>query len=250
MKNQIILWLCSITIAFLIGYINNVTDKVYPVTGTFGIEGRKVSYKLDKETFDANFYKNIVISDITGIEGKLIWFMDDEQHETKFVEAGRGLEAEIPILKPGKTIKYKLMLAYAGDTFEIPENDFVTLTFWGNIPSPVNILHFIFLYAGLLMSIRCLLELFNQSINLKKLSVMTCALFIGLVTIISPLKNSYKIGAINNYIPSMIDLIEPILVLILSIWIFGTILIFNNKYIHTVTICISFATIVLFFFLG
>jgi hypothetical protein len=43
MKNEIILWLSSLIIVFIIGYIKNVTDKDYPVTGTFGIEGKKVS---------------------------------------------------------------------------------------------------------------------------------------------------------------------------------------------------------------
>ena len=72
MKNEIILWLSSILIVFLIGYIKNVTDKDYPITGTFGIEGKKVSYKLDKVSFDKTSYKNIIISDIKGITGKLI----------------------------------------------------------------------------------------------------------------------------------------------------------------------------------
>mgnify|MGYP001563961774 CR=1 FL=1 len=209
MKNQIILWLSSIVIVFIVGYIKNVTDKDYPITSTFGIEGRKVSYKLDKESFDKHFYKNIVISDIAGVEGKLIWFKNDEKHETILKEAGRGLEAEIPILKPGKKIKYKLMLAYSGNTFEIPEKDFVTLTYWGDIPSLVNILHFILLYGGLLLSLRCLLELFNKNKNLKKYSVITCILFITLTIIIHPLYNSYKLGALNNYIPPLTDLLEP-----------------------------------------
>jgi hypothetical protein len=248
MKNQIILWLCSIVMMFLIGYIKNVTDKDYPVTGTFGIEGRKVSYKLDKQSFDKQFYKNIVISDIA-VKGKLIWFKDGEQHDTMFKETGRGLEAEIPILKPGKKINYKLLLAYAGNTFEIPKKDFVTLTFWGNIPSPVNIINFILLYSGLLLTIRCVLELFDKNKNLKKYMVIGCTLFITLTILIHPLYKSYKLGVINKNIPHITQLLEPSYLIIMFLWVIGAVLIFNKKYVSTVTVFVSFVTILIYFLL-
>jgi len=234
---------------FLIGYIKNVTDKDYPITSTFGIEGRKVSYKLDKISYDKSTYKNIIISDVQGLKGKLIWIKDDVKHGTSYKEIERGLECEIPKLKPGQTIKYKVVINYNDRTFEIPKKDFVTLTFWGNIPSSINFFNFILLYGGLLMSLRCLLELFNKNKNLKKYAVITCTFFITLTTIIYPLRNSYKLGAINNYIPSVTELIEPILLVILFLWISGTILIFNKKYLNSITIFISFATLLLFFLL-
>jgi len=249
MKNEIILWLSSIVIMFLIGYFKNVTDKDYPITGTFGIEGKKVSYKLDKVSFEKTAYKNIIISDIKGLEGKLIWLKDSEQYESVYNEIERGLECEIPKLKPGQKLKYKVILNYIDKTFEIPEKDFVTLTFWGSIPSSINILNFILLYSGFLMSIRCLLELFNKNKNLKKYCIMTCTLFITLNTIISPLKNSYQLGAINSFIPSLTDLLNPILIAILILWIAGTVLIFNKKYTGTVAIVITSATVLLFFLL-
>jgi hypothetical protein len=249
MKNEIILWLSSIVIVFLIGYIKNVTDIDYPITGTFGIEGEKVSYKLDKVSYDKSSYKNIIISDIKGLEGKLIWIHDDVKNDNVFNTIDRGLQCEIPKLKPGHKIKYKVILTYFDKTYEIPEKDFVTLTYWGNIPSPVNILHFILLYGGLLLLLRCLLELFNKNKNLKKYAVVTCILFITLTILIHPLYNSYKLGALNKYIPTVTDLLEPYFVGITILWIVGTILIFYKKNINTVTIFITSATIVLFFLL-
>jgi len=249
MKNEIILWLSSIVIVFLIGYVKNVTDKDYPITGTFGIEGKKVSYKLDKVSYNKSSYKNIIISDIKGLEGKLIWIHDNVKNENVFNTIDRGLQCEIPKLKPGQKIKYKVILTYFNKTYEIPEKDFVTLTYWGNIPSPVNILHFILLYGGLLLSLRCLLELFNKNKNLKKYAVVTCIFFITLTILINPLYNSYKLGALNKYIPTVTDLLEPYFVGITILWIVGTILIFYKKNINTVTIFITAATIVLFFLL-
>jgi len=123
----------------------------------------------------------------------------------------------------------------------------VTLTFWGNIPSPVNIINFFLLYGGLLMSIRCVLELFNKNKNLKKYIVITCTFFITLTILIHPLYNSYKLGAINNYIPNIVELLEPLFLLIMFLWVIGAVLIFNKKYINIVTIFISSATILLYF---
>jgi len=110
MKNEIILWFSSILIVFLIGYIKNVTNKDYPITNTFGIEGRKVSYKLDKISYDKSIYKNILISDIQALAGKLIWIKDDVKHEASYKEIKSGLECEIPILKASQTIKYKVVI--------------------------------------------------------------------------------------------------------------------------------------------
>jgi len=249
MKNQIILWLSSLIIVFLIGYVKNVTSKDYPITGTFGIEGKKVSYKLDRVSFDQTSYKNIIISDIKGVGGKLVWLKNNMNYENEFTEIERGLVGEIPKYEPGQQIKYKVILTYLDKRFNIPEKDFVTLTFWGNIPSPVNIINFILLYGGLLMSIRCVLELFNKNINLKKFIVIVCIFFITLTILVHPLYNSYKLGAINKNIPNILELLEPLFLVIMFLWVIGAVLIFNKKYINIVIIFISLATVLLFFFL-
>jgi hypothetical protein len=249
MKNQIILWLSSIIIVFLIGYFKNVTSKDYPITGTFGIEGKKVSYKLDRVSFDKTSYKNIIISDINGVSGKLIWLFDNKQYENEFKEIARGLAGEIPVLKPGQQINYKIILTYLDRHYKFPEKDFVTLTFWGNIPSPVNILHFILLYSGLIMSIRCVLELFNNNKNLKKYIVIVCIFFITIAILIHPLYNSYKLGAINKNIPNILELLEPFYLVIMLLWVIGAVFIFNKKYVSIFTVFISSATILVYFLL-
>ena len=105
MKNEIILWLSSLIIVFLIGYFKNVTNFDYPITSTFGIEGKKVSYKLDRVCYDKHSFKNFILSDVEGLNGKLIWIKDDQQFESDYKKIDRGLECSIPKLKPGKAIR-------------------------------------------------------------------------------------------------------------------------------------------------
>ena len=247
MKNEIILWLSSLIIVFIIGYIKNVTDINYPITGTFGIEGKKVSYKLDKVSYDKNFYKNIIISDIKGITAKVLMIKDDEQTEIPYKEIARGLEVEIPKLKPGRKIDYKVNIISKDKIYEIPKNNYITLTFWGSIPSPVQILNFILMYGGLLMSVRSLLEAFTKKTNLKKFVFITCTLFLTLLTIIFPLFNTYKLGAINNFVPPFSDLVNPLLIIILGVWIIAAIFIFNKKFIRTVTALAAFITLSIYY---
>ena len=249
MKNEIILWLSSLIIVFLIGYIKNVTNKDYPITGTFGIEGKKVSYKLDKVSFDKNFYKNIIISDLKGINAKLVWKKDHQKYETDYTENDKALVCEIPKLKPGERILYKIIIYHNEKTYEIPKDNFVSLTFWGHIPKAVNFLYFFFIYSSLLISMRSVLELFAQNKNLKKYAFITCIFFITLVSIINPLYITYKLEAINHFVPPFNELLNPLLLTILIFWIIGTILIFNKNYIRIVTIIISTATTIIFFLL-
>jgi len=249
MKNEIILWASSLIIVFLIGYIKNVTNKDYPVTGTFGIEGKKVSYKLDKICFDKTSYKNYIISDIKGIKAHLLIIKDGQQKNISYNEIDRGLEAEIPNSKPGEKINYRIIIGYKKDIFEIPKQDYITLTFWGSIPSPISILNFILLYGGLLMSIRSLLEAFTKKVNLKKFIFITCTLFITLIIIVYPLYNTYKLGAINHFVPPLSDLVNPLLTLILGVWIIAAVFIFNKKFIRTITTIAVCATFLIYFLL-
>jgi len=234
-------------IVFLVGYVKSVTDSNYPVTGTFGIEGQKVSYKLDKVCFDKISYKNIIINDIKGITAKVLLIKDGEQTEIPYKEIARGLEVEIPKLKPGEKIDYKLQISYKHQTYNIPESEYITLTFWGNIPSLVSILNFILMYGGLLMAIRCLLESTTKKSNLKKFIVITCALFITLVIIVYPLYNTYKLGAINNFVPPFYELVNPLLIIILGAWTISAILIFNNKFSIAATIFSTVVTFLIYF---
>jgi hypothetical protein len=97
------------------------------------------------------------------------------------------------------------------------------------------------------MSVRCLLESLTKKSNLKKFAIITCTLFITLVTIVYPLYNTYKLGAINHFVPPFSDLVNPLLTAILFVWIIATILIFNKRYPETVTIAATAATVLIYF---
>ena len=248
MKNEIILWLCSIVLVFLIGYFKNVTDSNYPVTGTFGIEGKKVSYKLDRVAYEKSSYKNYILTDIEGIEASLLLQNNSEESSFRYSIIDKGLMCQIPKLAPGQKINYKVILSYKNNSFEIPKKEFVTLTFWGSIPTFVRAIYFILMYGVILLTLRGLLEAFTKNVNLKKFMFINCTLLLLLITIIYPLYISYKLEAINHFVPTLGNLTDPWLLIVLLSWIVGTILIFKAKYVKTVSSLISVMTLLIFFF--
>jgi hypothetical protein len=248
MKQQFILWLSALILTFVIGYIKNVTDKYYPVTGTFGIDGEKVSYKLDKIHYGDEPYKLLILTGRDELTGKCIWKMNDEWMIVPLKKSVKSYYAEITSQKPLCKIEYKLVITHGDKIYEIPKNSNVEMIFYGKIPSSLNYLHFVLLYGGILLAIRTTLEIFNKKKFIKKYLVITTSVFILLTAIINPLKNSYKIGAINNYVPGISEIMEPILFVLLLIWIVGMILIFYRKFVTATATFLLVSTIMIYFF--
>jgi hypothetical protein len=247
MKQQLILWISSIILTFLIGYTKNVTDANYPVTGTFGIEGQKVSYKLDKVHYGIEPYKLIVLTELNGLKGKCIWKSNGKSMIIPLTKDVINYSAEITSQTPRSKVDYKIILSYKDKVYEIPKDSNVKLTFYGKIPASVNFLHFILLYGGILFAIRAILEIFNDKKLIKKYSVITTSIFILLTAIINPLRSSYKLGAINNYIPSITEIIEPLLVVLLLIWITGSVMIFYKRFVVVTAVILFLSTLIIYF---
>jgi hypothetical protein len=249
MKQQFILWISAIILTFVIGYIKNVTDEHYPITGTFGIEGQKVSYKLDKVHYGEKPYKVIILTELEKLSGKCIWKSNSGSGNVPLKKNDDSYCADIPSQNPLSKIEYKLVIRHDDKIYEIPKDSTVEMIFYGKIPAAVNFLHFILLYGGILLAIRTALEIFNEKKLIKKYSVITTSVFILLTAIINPLKSSYKIGAINNFIPGISDIIEPLLIALVIIWIVGMVLIFYNKFVTATTTALFVLTITVYFFL-
>jgi hypothetical protein len=247
MKPQLILWISSIVLTFLIGYTKNVTDKSYPVSGTFGIEGQKVSYKLDKVHYGKEPYKLIILTELEELKGKCVWKFNSENVIVPLSKGENNYYAEIPPQKPLSTIDYKVIITHNSKVYEIPLKSNVEMTYYGKIPGSISLLHFILLYGGILFAIRGTLEIFNEKKLIKKYSVLTISIFILLTAIINPLRNSYKLGAINNYIPGITEIIEPLLVVLLLIWITGSVMIFYNRFVAATAAILFLSTLIIYF---
>ena len=228
-------------------YTKNLSSEYYPVTSTFGIEGNKISYKLDKIHYGNEPFKVMILTDLKDIEGKLIWKQDDIINAIDMSYDNRTISATLPAYKPLTKVDYQVILSYNNKDNKIPRDDsLISLKFFGEIPTVVKWLHYLLLIGGLFFSIRTGLEIFDKNNKSKKFSVIVLSTFTVYGIMINPLKNSYKLGVINNSVPEITALFDLQAVLFAIIWIAGIMIIFNKKYSSAGTIIISILTLVNF----
>jgi hypothetical protein len=247
MKQQLILWICSVILTFITGYIKNVTDTNYPVTGTFGIDGQKVSYKLDKVHYGEEPYKLIILTELKELKGRCVWRLNGENVIVPLSRGENNYYAEIPSQKPLDKIDYSIIIYQDDKVYNIPRESMIKMTFYGKIPASLSLFHFILLYSGIIFAFRTTIEIFNEKKLIKKYSVITTSIFILLTAIINPLLNSYKLGAINNFIPAITEIIETLLIVLLLVWIVGSVMIFYNRFVVVTAATLLLSTLLIYF---
>jgi len=250
-KNIIILWLASFVIVFLAVYISNIIDEDYPITSTFGIEGKKVSYRLEKVHYGNEDCKVIIRSDVAELTGKLFWKSeaDSNWQSKEFKKSDLILSENIPALKPTEKINYYIELIHKDKKYVLPDNQKVTLTFFGNIPAFINVLEHLLLYLGLVFTVRTGLEFFNNGAKSKKFGFLTLILFLPNIALINPLYLTYKYGFINSSIPPVNKLFLLSDIVIFIIWIGTIITIFVSekfKFLPLVSAILILITYILF----
>lgn len=247
LKKQIILYLGTFLITFLSVYIKNLSSEYYPVTSTFGIEENKISYRLDKIHYGNEPFKVMILTDLKELEGKLTWKQEENIYEDDMSYDDRALFAKIPTSKPLTKIDYQIILSYNNRVYKIPRDEsFIAVEFYGGIPIVVKWLHYLLLFGGLFFSIRTGLEIFDENKKSKKISVIVLSLFLIYNFLVTPLKNSYKLGVINNSVPEITALFDLQAMLFVIIWIAGVLIIFNKKYSSAGTLIASILTLVTF----
>lgn len=232
MHKTIILWTASIVITFLAGYIYNITDWTYPVSGTIGIEGKKVSYLFEKIHFGNDPYVIIIRTDVADLKGRVKWRNKNESeywYETDLTNEENILKAEIPYQQPPIQIEYKVQLSYKEKEYNLTGDGEVTLTFYSKVPAPVKFFNGLLIYLILFLSVRVMLESFNINQKIKKYSFVTIIVVLLFTALIHPLYLSYKFGYINHTVPPVENLFPLYSILFLAVWIMFTIIHFKAK---------------------
>jgi len=250
-KEVILLWLASFVIVFLAVYISILIDEDYPTTSTFGIEGKKVSYRFEKVHYGKDDYKIIIRTDIDDLNGKLFWKSkaDTIWQSTELNKDDLIMYGNIPALKPEQKLIYYVELYHIDKKYVLPNNQKVSLTFFGKIPSAVNVLESLLLYLELVLVIRTGLEFFNDGKKSKKFGVLALVLFLTLIALVNPLYLTYKYGFINSSIPPINRLFLWSDLAVFVLWIATLITIFRSdkfKFLPLVSAILILIIVVLF----
>ncbi len=251
-KNNFILWIAAFVITFLTVYLTNLFSNEYPVTGTIGIAGKKVSYRFEKIHYNNNSLQIFIRSDVDSISGKIFWRMSNNRQNWNVIElkdSSGTLKAIIPNQKPLDKIEYYAELIHKDNKYLVPDNKKVNLMFYGKISPMLKVLQFMLLYIGLFLSVRTGLEYFNNGEKSKKFSVLTISVFLILTALINPLFITYKYGYMNHTIPLISSLFPAGYILITILWINTTLILFRKKRWEIISLGATILSILLYLFL-
>lgn len=252
-KKQIfILWLASTVITFLTGYVESVTNENYPVSGTIGIEGKKLSYKFDKTATHEKGLDIILRTDVDSLTGQFEYKIAGTNSGWKgnpLEVSDKTLKINFYIQKNIKQLNYRVRIfSKDKDILLQDKNRPVLLNVKGKVPGMINSFFYMLLFGGLLLGTRTGLEYFNDKQRIKKLSLLTAILYCSAIIIFLPLKKIYELQALGNKIIPFNELIDVALLLILVLWIIEVILVFNTKHYKTISLTAAVLSIILFQF--
>jgi hypothetical protein len=250
MKNTIILWASAAILTFLAGFIQNRTSGEYPISGTIGIDGKKVSYLLKKVHREKGNYSVILRTDKKNLAGILKWKTLDQsvQWQTDTMSYSDGkLSGMIPSQNAQTEVEYRIYLQHNEKEFLIPSNGYHTVKFLGAVPLSITIHYYLTLFAGLLLAFRGGLEIFNIKPRLRLYSIFSLISFFSCALIFAPVQKTYELGAIGKYIPPFENIFEIWLIVIVIVWIMNLILISKIKSSKPSIIVSLIITLILFF---
>ena len=250
MKQNLILWIASGIIIFISAYFKTVTSDYYPLSGSFGIEGEKITFKFDKLFRGEGDYKLIIRTDKKDLSGFTEWKKEGSGWNRVPLNPGAGvLTSSIPEHPAGTRIFYKVSLKHKDKTIVLPPGNPVVIEFKNKISSAAGGLYYFFLFGGLLLSVRAGLEFFRSNYKVKALAVFTLIFFTLFAFIFSPLRNSYDAGFLHGQVPGPSELFVLSDISYFIVWIigFGTLFILKWKYSPILT---SLIVLIIFLILG
>ncbi len=229
MKNNIILWISAFVIVFVLSYLKSIYSENYPITGTIGVDGQKLSYKLDKEGFGKN-HKLLINSDNPDINASAIVIKNKDTIQLPFNKEGVFLSCELDRRITDKNFNYHLLINSKSNNYRVPNNDDINFVFWGKISRMLSFLYNLFLFTGMILIARSGLEYFNNNFLTKKLLVLAGVVWMTFIMLINPLYLSYKFEYINHIITPIQSLFPTEYLSIFMLLIITTILTFNKKF--------------------
>lgn len=250
MKQSIILWMSAGVLTFLAGFLQIRTSPNYPISGTFGIEGKKVSYHLDKVQRSNNAFKILIQTDVENIKGTVawrlsnssdIWTVDSLQYNNN------TLISYIPQQNPLTKVEYQIKLLHNSKEYFIPTTETQKVLFLGQVPKTISFHYYLTLFIGLLLALKTGLEYFNHKPRIRLFSIFTLISFFSCALIFAPVKKAYEMGIIGESVPSLNEIFQIWLLILVVLWIAELIVVSYSK--HKKNYALISSIITLFFFL-
>lgn len=252
MKQTFILWLSAALLTILTGYFESVTNPGSPVSGTIGVDGKKVSYYFKTLYSPKDRFPVLIKSDQAGIAGTVEWknaFNDAEWNEISLKDSNSILSATLPSVKPLDNITYRVKITNGSNQYFLPQSSYVIARCVGNVPIAIKILFTISLFGGLIFSLRTGFEYFRNGQNEKKLALLTFVFFFINAIVLTPLKKALEAGVLGHGFLQVHKMFDPAASLIFFLWIITIVIIFNFKKVKALPLVTAIISLLVFAFI-
>ncbi|MDP2303561.1 MAG: hypothetical protein Q8N03_14175 [Ignavibacteria bacterium] len=230
MNKNITLWILALIITLASAYYQRLTGPTYPISNRINIDGKLITYKLDRTHGGKNDHKISMDVEDQTIEGQLLWKRyktKDEWTYVKMQKDGSFLTSYLPHQPPAGKLMYKIIFSSNGKNYPLNNNHPVVIRFKGDVPKGILIPHIIFIFLAMLFSTRTGLQIFWDSFNLKKYTVWTVVILTFGGMIFGPLTQFYAFGALWTGFPFGYDLTDNKTLIALVGWLIALFAVFK-----------------------
>lgn len=222
-KNTL-LWITALLITIFISYYQKTTGPTWPVKFEFSYENKIIKGKLLRSYYtDSPLPVEIEAADssITASVKYKRFRLDEPYTEIEFKRTGNTLKCSIPPQPPAGKIEYIISIFRNSEPVNVNFNKPVVARFKGRVSAIVLVFHILFMFAGVLLAIKTLLNCFIKDIDYKKIQISTfISIFIGGM-IFGPLVQKSAFGDYWTGFPFGTDLTDNKVLISLIIWGLG-----------------------------
>jgi len=251
MSKNGILWTVAAVVVLVFSLAQPLLTGAQPVSGTIGIEGKKISYYFPREVESGEDYQFLIRNDNQKVTGYFLYQMKDGKEIKKELKISEGtLTGVIPSQAPGSLVSYTVFLRYGDKETQIPYKTTVQTGFTGKVSIIIKVIYPFFLFLGLLLACRGGLEYFNPTPKFKLYTIFTTIFFICFGFFIVPVKNFMLLAPAPGVVlePSAMFNLESLFYPLF--WIIISILVFFRVKSGLVLLAGSILTIAGFILLG
>jgi len=224
MKRNILFYTSAAVITYLLSVLASALTAQFPITGTVGIEGEKVSYLFPREIHSKNGYTLVIRSDADSLTGSIDLLMNNDPTTAQRIEMkneGNNLIGYLPHSAAGSKLYYTVTLEKNGLNYQIPPSETIITQYWSKVPTTLWVLYYFTLLGGLFFAIRAGLEYFaTERVRLILYTLIASTLFSLHAILVNPVFKTYELNAFRTTVPSPDKLFAGADFVLPALWIF------------------------------
>ena len=199
-----------------------MTGPTHPTSGSVEFINGEVDYYFYRTQGGTSDHLVSVGNKDTTITAVLFWKRyksRDDWSQIEMQSRNDSLIAYLPNQPPAGKLEYYIKLSHGKDEINLPKDNTVVIRYKGSVPDTILIIHIIFMFSSMLLSVRTGIEAFRKEPKLFKLTYWTLiTLFIGGL-IFGPIVQQYAFGALWTGFPFGHDLTDNKTLIIFIGWI-------------------------------